>query len=306
MAVPLRSARLAIPALLIANFALALGPWLVRLARTQSEVGPIAAGFWRLTLALPILFLAARRMERTRFRFDRAEAVIAIGGLAFAADLATWHIGILHTRLANATLFGNITAVLFPIYGFLIARSWPMPRQWLALGGAAVGVALLLGRSFTLSAEHVWGDLACIFAGLCYTVYLIALDRVRGAVAPVSTLFLSALSGVPLLLIAALAMGEPMIPRDWTPLVALAIGSQIIGQGLIIYAVSRVPPIVIGLMLLVQPIVSATIGWLAYRERLTLADAIGAVAIVAAVVLVRDSRRTPPLPAPEPALERAA
>ena len=43
--------RFAFPALLVGNAALAFGPWLVRLADT----GAVAAGFWRLALALPFL-----------------------------------------------------------------------------------------------------------------------------------------------------------------------------------------------------------------------------------------------------------
>src|SRR5215217_1869315 len=46
----------AFAALLTGSSALALGPWLVRLA----GVGPVAAGFWRLFLALPFLFVIAR------------------------------------------------------------------------------------------------------------------------------------------------------------------------------------------------------------------------------------------------------
>ena len=48
--------RLAFPALLLGSIALAFGPWLVRL----SDVGPVAAGFWRLALALPFLLVVAR------------------------------------------------------------------------------------------------------------------------------------------------------------------------------------------------------------------------------------------------------
>jgi drug/metabolite transporter (DMT)-like permease len=44
---------------------------------------------------------------------------------------------------------------------------------------------------------------------------------------------------------------------------------------------------VVGLALLTQPAISAAIGWIAYRERLSLADVIGAAAIAAALVLVR-------------------
>ena len=45
----------AFAALLLGNAALAFGPWLVRLA----DVGPAAAGFWRLALALPFLMIIA-------------------------------------------------------------------------------------------------------------------------------------------------------------------------------------------------------------------------------------------------------
>src|SRR3546814_4980674 len=50
-----RPSALPILALIVANIALAFGPWFVRLA----DVGPVAAGFWRLTLAVPLLFAGA-------------------------------------------------------------------------------------------------------------------------------------------------------------------------------------------------------------------------------------------------------
>ena len=46
---------LAFAAVLVGSVALSFGPWLVRL----SGVGPVAAGFWRLALALPFLFAIA-------------------------------------------------------------------------------------------------------------------------------------------------------------------------------------------------------------------------------------------------------
>ena len=52
--------RFAFPALVVGSTALAIGPWLVRL----SEVGPVAAGFWRLFLALPFLFVIASASGR--------------------------------------------------------------------------------------------------------------------------------------------------------------------------------------------------------------------------------------------------
>jgi drug/metabolite transporter (DMT)-like permease len=44
---------------------------------------------------------------------------------------------------------------------------------------------------------------------------------------------------------------------------------------------------VVGLALLTQPAVAATVGWLAYGEGLSMTDLAGAAAIAAALVLVR-------------------
>ncbi|MHA4875128.1 EamA family transporter, partial [Enterococcus faecium] len=59
------------------------------------------------------------------------------------------------------------------------------------------------------------------------------------------------------------------------------------GQGLMIYAIGRLSPLVMGIALLIQPVVSASIGWLAYGERLGAPDLIGAMLVAAALVLVR-------------------
>ena len=104
---------------------------------------------------------------------------VALGGLFFAADLAVWHIGILQTKLANATLFGNFASFLFAIYGFFLLRRLPGGVQGGALVLAVLGTILLLGRSYELSPENLTGDLFCLLAGLFYTFYLVAVDRAR-------------------------------------------------------------------------------------------------------------------------------
>ena len=60
-------------ALLVGNLALAGGPFLVR----HSGVGPISAGFWRVALALPFLWLVAR-LFRQPVAVPRRAATVAI------------------------------------------------------------------------------------------------------------------------------------------------------------------------------------------------------------------------------------
>jgi drug/metabolite transporter (DMT)-like permease len=280
-----RAQRLAYPALLLGNVALAFGPWLVRLADT----GPVAAGFWRLALALPFLWLLARAVGQPVHWPGRKMAMALVGAaLFFAADLAAWHAGIRLTKLGNATLFGNFASFAFAAYGLWLARKWPSRIQGIALSLAAIGCAALMAGSAELSAQHLRGDILALTAGLLYTGYLIIVERARGSqMKPLPLLFLATLFGAAFLLPLSLALGERIIPHDWLPLFALALASQVVGQGLLVYALGHVPPLVVGLALLTQPAISAGIGWVAYGETLTRLDWAGALGIAIALVLVR-------------------
>jgi drug/metabolite transporter (DMT)-like permease len=274
----------ALAALVVANVALAFGPWFVRLA----DVGPIAAGFWRIGLAVPVLMALAIGSGWRPAGMGRAMwLMLAAAGVCFASDLGSWHVGILRTTLANATLFGNSATLLYPIYGFIVARSLPSRAQALALLFAAIGAALLMGRSYELSSRNFAGDLFCLFAGLLYTGYFIVMARARATLAPLPALALSSLASLLPLLLVAFALGERVWPHDWTPLIGVALASQVLGQGLMIYALGKLSPLVVGIGLLTQPIVAGAVGWLAYDERLGAADLVGAVLVAAALVLVR-------------------
>ena len=85
----------------------------------------------------------------------------------------------------------------------------------------------------------------------------------------------------------SMLLGETIIPDNWTFVVILAISSQVVGQGLLVYAIGGLSPLVVGLTLLTQPAISAFIGWSVYDETLSPLDWIGAAAIAAALILVR-------------------
>ena len=280
-------------AMIVANVALAFGPWLVRLA----DVSSLSSAFWRLALAAPMLFLLTLLVRQPIPRLSRGMiGIIAIGGLCFAADLGAWHIGIHHTKLANATLFGNFASFLVAAWVLISTRALPDRAQSAALALAALGTMLLLGRSYQVDTRNLTGDLLCILAGILYTGYLLAMARARGLLQPVPVLLISTVAGMTPLLFFALAEGGRFWPGDWAPLILLAIGSQVVGQGLMVYAMGHLPPMVIGLGLLIQPFISALIGSWRYGERLGTLDVVGGLAICAALVLVRAGKAGQPAP----------
>ena len=279
-----RPAGLVLLALLFGNLALAFGPWMVR----SADVGPSASAFWRMALAVPFLFLIARGTRQQLILPRKALYwTMALSGAFFALDLAAWHIGLLQTKLANATLFANAASLLFPVWGFIIARALPSRLEGLAFALAVAGTALLLGRSAELSSQTLIGDLLCLAAGIFYTAYLIAIMQAREELDNWVLLAWSTLATAPPLLLIALGLNEQIIPQNWTPVILLAIISQLIGQGLMVYVLGKVSPLLFGLALLTQPIVSALIGWLEYDEVLTPIDWIGAALIAGALIMVR-------------------
>ena len=271
-------------ALLVGNAALALGPYFVRLA----DSGPVAAGFWRLVLALPVLFLFANREPVPAAPVTRKLLLaIAAGGVFFALDLSSWHVGIGFTRLGNAALFGNSGSLILMVWGFVAWQRWPQSREWLAILAALGGAAILLGRSFEVSTRTLVGDLFCLLAGLLYAGYLLILQDARKILPSWRLLGWSSAASVPLLLLIAFLHGEPVWPHDWWPLVGLAVSSQLIGQGMLVYSLRHFSPLAIGLALLTQPAIASLAGWLAFGERLGAIDVLGMALLAGALVLAR-------------------
>lgn len=272
-------------ALIGGSVALALGPWLVRLADT----GPVSAGFWRLALPIPLLVLLSWR-ELARSRPSPAQlGWVIFAGIFFALDIAAWHIGIELTRLGNSTLFGNSGSLLLMIWGLVVLRRRPVASELAAVMAAVLGGAILMGRSLEISADTLRGDLYCLLAGIFYVAYLLPAQRVRAQISLWTVMLIVSLSAAPVLFLVAVWRGEPVWPGDagWAPVVGLVILSQLLGQGLLVYALRHFPPLVVGLSLLVQPAVAAASGWLAFGETLAPLDILGMVLVGAALVAAR-------------------
>ena len=272
-------------ALLGGNAALALGPWLVRL----TDTGAVAAGFWRMLLPLPLFALLAWRERGEQAPRLRTVLILLAAGAFFAADLASWHIGIERTKLGNSTLFGNSGSIVLMLWGLVALRRAPSGREWLALAAAFGGAAILMGRSLEISTATLVGDLFCLLAGIFYVFYLLPAQAARGSMGQWSVLALVCASAAPMLLVIALMLREPVLPgaAGWLPVVGLALSSQVIGQGLLVYALKHFSPLIIGMALLTQPAIAAVVGWVAFGEVLGLPDIAGMALVSVALVLAK-------------------
>ncbi|WP_448581857.1 DMT family transporter [Thermaurantiacus sp.] len=278
---PERLAAAPLAALILGSSLLAFGPLLVRLA----DVAPVASAFWRMALAAPVL-VAVALWRRPGPGLPWLPGVAA--GAFFAADLAVWHLGIVRTTTANATLFANTTAFMLAGWSLLVLRERPELARLGPLALAGLGALLLLGQSAEVSPANLLGDLLSLAAAAFYTGYLLVIMRMRGTHSTATVIALATVSAAVLLLPAALvAGGGSFWPADWRPVVALAVSSQLAGQGLMVFASGRLPASVLAIGLLIQPLVSAAAGMAVFEERLSALEMAGAALILIALILVR-------------------
>ncbi len=262
-------------------------PQFVRLA----EVGPIASAFWRMAIALPFL-LAWTRMGGVGARGGGgagAWTVPALAGGAFAADLAFFHLALAETSIANASFIGNLATVFAVIGGALLFGERAGARIWAALGVALAGAWIMGGAAADLTAFNA-GDALSLGAALAYAAYLLAIKRGRRETSSADLMLRSSLVCAALLLVAALATGERILPGSasgWLPLVGLGVIAHALGQSLTAVALGRLPVAPLAIAAMSQPILSAALAWLAMGERIGTLQVVGAALILSALAVAR-------------------
>lgn len=283
-----------------------------------AEAGPVATAFHRLLFALPFLGLWALRDQARRAAVptpsagpDRTWAWIAGAGICFALDMAAWHLSIRFTSVANATLLANF-APLFVTFGAWLFLRERVPRIFfVGLSVAFGGAWLLTGAHFQSGGPRLRGDLLGLVTALFYGGYQLGVARLRRTRPAGVVLFASSLVCTPLLWLMAVALGETIWPRTangWAVALGLALTAQVLGQGLITSGFAHLPASYSSLTLLVQPFVAALAGWLLVGEPLRPVQIVGALLLLAGLMLARRRSgsaepRPPAPPCPEPIRE---
>jgi drug/metabolite transporter (DMT)-like permease len=277
--------RRALAALIAGAICIGFAPIFVRL----TEVGLTATAFWRVVLALPLLWLLWH-LRRQRHPDSVPRRWLLLAGAFFAADLAVWHQSIHYTSVANATLLANLS----PVFVTAAAVGWFGERvgaRFVAgLALALCGAAVLVANSFTVSRETAGGDLLGVIAAVFYSGYLLGVSRLRRRASAAEVMWWSTLACALVLLPLALLMGEPLWPQSahgWGVLIALALVSQVLGQGLIAWSLAHLPAAFSSVSLLVQPVAAAVFAWLLLAEPFGALQALGGAIVIAGIVLCR-------------------
>jgi drug/metabolite transporter (DMT)-like permease len=299
------------PGALVALFAGALciggASILVRL----SETGPTATAFWRGCLALPLLALWALFEPTNHAKGPglaaRATLIFASfrdrgflwAGLFFAADLALWNRSLLLTSVAASTLEANLAPLFVTFIAWVLWRERPSARFMLATAFALTGMLLIVSPKFGHGGSVFAGDALGLGAAVFFAAYILAVAALRARYGTGIVMFNSTL--VFTLCLLPLALTQKFVPdtlAGWAAVAGCALAAQVVGQGLIAYALAHLRPTFGSLGLLLQTLGAATSAWWVLGERLTSIQILGALVIVGAIALARQSPKSAPVAAP--------
>ena len=270
--------RLALPAGALAVATWSLGPLCVR----GIDASTPTIVLFRLWLAQPpmiaLAVLSGGGISRSSVR------VALLPGVLFAVGLITSFASYQHTSIVNATLIGSLTPALMMVVAPRIFGDERSRRQWLLVGVAFAGLALVVLGAGKTSGAGWDGNLYAALNLATFAVYFIRMKHSRNAgvhsASLIASVFLvAAVVATPWALAVSNDLGA-LHGRDWLLLMVMVIGPGLIGHGSMTWAQRYLDITTASMFTLGQPVLSTIGAWLLYDERLRMIQIVGAVVVI--------------------------
>lgn len=278
-------------ALFLGAAALALGGVFLR----HSELPPTASAVYRVALAIPIFFLLdmlAARAEPAQpaERKPLIPVKLILVGFIFSGNLALYHWSMTLTTLANSNLLANL-APIFVVLGSNLFLGKKFNSGFLfGMLFALAGAFILIGHRLDFGSSYMAGNLLGLLTAVFYGSYLLAVSLVRSNYRTMTVMAWSSVGTLIVLLPITLLRGESLVPHTlhgMLMLLALALISHVGGQGLIAYALAKLPAALSSITLLIQPVIATVLGAYLFHEYLSVTEFVGGVIILVGIVTAR-------------------
>ncbi|MEM1037978.1 MAG: DMT family transporter [Pseudomonadota bacterium] len=284
---------------MVGAIAMGISPVFVRMA----EVGPFASAFWRVALALPLLYIWLR-WEQSPKQPTKAideplkvtallqNKAVLLAGVLFAGDLFFWHLAIMNTTIANATLLSCLAPVWVALFSGAFIGEKVSQKALAGLVLCLVGAALLIGSSLSIAPERLMGDIYGLITSLFFGLYFLAIRAARRHISAGTLTFTSGIITAAILLVVTLISGQGFLPATATGLAALiALGavSHVGGQGLLAVALGSLSATFSSLVIFIEALAAALFGWLIFAEVLTPLQGFGGFLILIGIWIARPS-----------------
>jgi drug/metabolite transporter (DMT)-like permease len=258
------------------------------------QIPPLPFTAIRFTISSLLLWLILRAVEGpAELPLGGLRKLIWLGVLGNTCYQLFFTVGLARTTATNSALILSTVPTIVAVFAGALGLERITRRMWLGIALGTLGVVLVIAtRGVGFEAGTLLGDLLTVLAVLCWAGYTLGLRAVSQRVSPLRVTTITTIAGTPGLVLVGLPgmlrlnWGAVTL-KAWLALAYASIFSLVVAYLLWNRSVKAVGGTRTAIYMCVTPLVAAGGAWLILGERPHPLQAVGAILIVAGVLLTR-------------------
>lgn len=270
-------------------------------------MSPLAVALLRFISASIVLLVYLRLSGGGRVERRDWPAFLLLGFLVVPVNQGFFLFGLARSTASHASLLYALTPLVVLLFARGLLREQGLAAKLVGILAAFAGVAvILLERGLRREVGLLSGDLLILVAVFSWAAYTVLSKRLLVRYDPMTVTGWSIICGTLFCLPAWLVPGAipPLttIPAGvWGAIAYLSVGTSVVAYPLWSYALRYMDASKVAITTNTQPILTAVLSWLLFREHFTPGFLVGAGLILAGVTWVETRRAVMAQPAVVPA-----
>ncbi len=247
----------------------------IRIANTDAT----AIGFWRMILALPVLFflLFWKKHLRVLQELSKKQWIFLIlCGFFLFSHFYTWFLSVQKTSLAHSMILFCTNPLFTALGAWIFFREKLRASHGIAMIFCFVGIYLLLSeKGGTHSLE---GDLLGVVCSVLFSAYVLTGKGLRAKLPNIPFAIVTYSTCAFFFFVLMVGQDVPFFEystTSWLAFAALAYGSTILGHSLFTHCLQYFHVNVLSISTLVEPALTALSGYLIFQEKVGVLGILG-------------------------------
>lgn len=289
--------------LFMAIIAIGFAPIFMKLS--EGEISPNGTIFNRLWISSLVfgvwngLSVINQRLSNNQQADEQNPYTIQILGLLllmgsfFAGKQLLWAWSLTQTSVVNSMIIIHaLIPLLTAVGGWILFGRRPDRQFFLGMSMAIAGATFIGIHDLWDSINKLQGDIFSVMSAILSAGYLLIMEQLLSKFATKTLLLWCSTIGTLLtmtVLVVTLDNFFPMSWKGWFSVISLALVCQVIGQGLIAYALNQLSSGVVAVTMLLDPIFSGFFAWAILSEKLSILNGISCCIVLLGIYLALSS-----------------
>ncbi len=234
---------------------------------------------------VPVALLFYRHEYRNLTRRDVATTILS--GFFLAVHFGTWISSLDYTTVASSVILVNTIPIWVVLINMLLGRGAPGGAMWLSVAMSVVGAGIIGYGDMAFSGEALYGDALAVAGAISAAAYILCGKEVRKKISVTPYIALCYGSAAVFMWLVVLALRLDITgftPQTWGAFLGMAVVSQIVGHSSYNWALGHFSAGFVAIMLLGEPIGSAILALVLFKELPAPTALLGIALLMGAIV----------------------